>query len=75
MEAANRLTDLFVSMNTLADRGKLFRVIQLLYALLGLKFSDEAVLVATHPDALDYFLFSFTCDFGEIIKDYIAEAN
>ena len=25
------------------------------------------------PAVLDYFLFSFTADFGEIIKDYIAE--
>lgn len=73
METINRLTDVFVSMNTPADRGKLFRIIQMLYGLLGLKFSDEAALCAAHPDALEYFIFSFITDFGEIIKDCIAE--
>jgi hypothetical protein len=38
-----------------------------------LKFSDEAVPLAAHPDALNYFIFSFILDFGEIIKDYVAE--
>ena len=27
------------------------------------------------PAVLEYFIFSFTADFGEIIKDYIAEAQ
>ena len=26
------------------------------------------------PAVLEYFIFSFTSDFGEIIKDYLAEA-
>lgn len=38
-----------------------------------LKFSDEAVPLAAHPDALNYSIFSFILDFGEIIKDYVAE--
>ena len=25
------------------------------------------------PEVLEYFIFTFTVDFGEIIKDYIAE--
>ncbi len=75
METINRLTDILVSMNTVKDREKLFRVIQMLYGLLGLQFSEEATLVVAQPDALDYFLFSFTLDFGEIIKDYLAGEN
>jgi len=31
----------------------------MLYGLMGLQFSDEAVLVSTHKDALEYFIFSF----------------
>jgi hypothetical protein len=73
METINRLTDILVSLNTPTDRGKLFRIIQMLYALLGLKFSDEAAPIGANPDALEYFIFSFITDFGEIIKDYIAE--
>jgi hypothetical protein len=73
METINRMTDILVSMNTVKDREKLFRIIQMLYGLLGLQFSEEAALVVAQPDALDYFLFSFTMDFAEIIKEYVAE--
>ena len=40
---------------------------------MGLQFSDEAAYIPTHKAALDYFIFSFILDFGEIIKDYIAD--
>jgi len=73
METINRLTEVFVTMNTPADRGKLFKIIQMLYGLMGLHFSSEAAFIPTHRTALDYFIFSFIADFGEIIKDYIAE--
>ena len=75
METINRLTDVLVSMNTPADRGKLFKIIKMLYALMGLPFSEEAEPMDAAPDVLEYFIFSFTADFGEIIKDYIAEAQ
>jgi hypothetical protein len=32
METVNRLTDVLVTMNTPADRGKLFKIIKMLYA-------------------------------------------
>lgn len=71
METINRLTDVLVSMNTPADRGKLFKIIKMLYGLMGLPFSEEAEPMDAAPDVLEYFIFSFTADFGEIIKDYI----
>lgn len=37
MDTINRLTDILVTMNTPADRGKLFKLIQMLYGLLGLR--------------------------------------
>ena len=73
MDTINRLTELLVTMNTTADRIKLFRIIQMLYGLMGLKFSDEAAHISTHKAALEYFIFSFILDFGEIVKDYVAE--
>ena len=69
METINRLTDVLVSMNTPADRGKLFKIIKMLYALMGLPFSEEAEPMDAAPDVLEYFIFSFTADFGEIIKE------
>ena len=73
METVNRLTDILVTMNTPADRGKLFKIIKLLYGLMGLPFSEEAEPMDADPDVLDYFILSFTADFGELIQDFIAE--
>lgn len=75
METINRLTDILVSMNTPADRGRLFKIIKMLYGLIGLQFSEEAEPMDADPAVLEYFIFSFTADFGEIIKDYIAETK
>ena len=42
MDTVNRLTEIITSMNTPADRDKLFRIIQMLYGLMGLQFSDTS---------------------------------
>ena len=73
MDTINRLTEVFVSMNTPKDRIKLYKIVRMLYGLLGLRFSDEATHISTHKPALEYFMLSFITDFGEIIKDYVIE--
>ena len=70
METVNRLT---VTMNTPTDRGKLFKIIKMLYGLMGLPFSEEAEPMDADPAVLEYFIFSFTADFGEVIQDFIAD--
>lgn len=62
------------TINTPAAREKLFKIIKMLYGLMGLKFSEEAEPMDSDPDVLEYFIFSLTADFGEIIKEYISEA-
>jgi hypothetical protein len=74
-ETINHFTGILVSMNTPTDQVKLFKIIQMLYGLLGLQFDEEAVAIATNPKALEYFLFSFIADFGEIMQEYITEAK
>ena len=73
LETINMLNSVFVGMNTNSDRVRLFQIIQTLYGLIGLKFPYEAIIIATHYSAIEYFIFSFILDFTEIIKDYIAE--
>ena len=70
MDAINRLTHLFLQMNTSKERDRLFQLIQALYALLGLQFSEEAIPMGSDPDVLGYFLFSFLVDFRNIIADF-----
>lgn len=45
METVNCLTDILVTMNTPAEQGKLFKIIKMLYGLMGLPFSEEAAAV------------------------------
>ena len=75
MDTINRLTDILVTMDTPTDRGKLFRIIKMLYGLMGLQFSGEAEPMDADPAVLEYFIFSFTADLGEYIKDYLVEAQ
>lgn len=72
-ETINRLTEILVTMDTAEDGGKLFKIVQMLYGLLGLRFSEEAAAVSPHPEATQYFLFSFAADFGEIMQEYKSE--
>ena len=67
-ETINRLTDIFVSMNTPTDCGKLFKIIKALYGLIGLQFSAEAEPMGEDPAVLEYFIFSFTADFARSSK-------
>ena len=73
METINRLTNVLVTMNNPTDRGKLFKIIKLLYGLMGLPFSEEAEPMDADPDVLEYFIFSFMADFGEVMQKLIAE--
>ena len=50
METINRLTNVLVTMNNPTDRGKLFKIIKLLYGLMGLPFSEEAEPMDAAPD-------------------------
>jgi len=70
MDPINRLTLMFLQMNTPQERDRLFQLIQVLYALMGLQFSEEAIPMGSDPDVLDYFLFSFLADLGGCIRDY-----
>ena len=49
METINRLTNVLVTMNNPTDRGKLFKIIKLLYGLMGLPFSEEAEPMDADP--------------------------
>ena len=65
--------NVLVTMNNPTDRGKLFKIIKLLYGLMGLPFSEEAEPMDADPDVLEYFIFSFMADFGEVMQELIAE--
>ena len=73
METMNRLTDVIFTMNIPADRRKLFRIHQATLQAYGLAFLRERQANGHIPDVLEYFLFSMTAEFGEVIQDLITE--
>ena len=73
METINRLTDVLVVMNTSEDREKLFKIIKMLYCMVGLKIPDEINIVKQNTDVLEYFILSFILDFKEVISEYVEE--
>lgn len=71
----NDFIRILITMNTPSDRHKLFKFIQLLYGFMGLDFPEEAVLMDVDDTVLEYFIFSFTADFCEIMQDFMLESK
>lgn len=51
---------------------EMLEVLRTLYGVLGLAFPDDVELLAEHPEARGYFLFSFLLDYDDIMEDYKA---
>lgn len=69
METINRITEILVTMNNDNDRNKLYKIIQMLFGVVGVQFADEAAYMNFNDKVLKYFIFSFTADFGELIQE------
>ena len=68
---AGAITQPFAEMVWVTTGGD--KIIKLLYGLMGLPFSEEAEPMDADPDVLEYFIFSFMADFGEVMQELIAE--
>lgn len=69
METINRITDILVTMNNENDRKKLYKIILMLFGVVGVQVVDEALYMNFDDAVLKYFIFSFTADFGELIQE------
>ncbi|HHU13120.1 MAG TPA: hypothetical protein GXZ64_07810 [Clostridiaceae bacterium] len=68
-ETITRLTQLFLDMRTLKKSTLFFSLIYTLFALLGLQTPDSVLPLLQNREALEYFLYSFINDFGEIMQE------
>lgn len=62
--------------NVLLDKGIITpfgEISKLLYGLMGLRFSEEPELMDAAPDVLEYYIFPFTADIGEVMQDIITD--
>ena len=54
---------------------EMLEVLRTLYGVLGLPFPKDVELLAGHPEARGYFLFSFLLDYDDAIEDYKTEQD
>ncbi|MGI6776764.1 MAG: hypothetical protein ACOX7R_01670, partial [Acetivibrionales bacterium] len=52
---------------------EMMSVLRILYDVLGLQFPEDVELLADHPEARQYFLFSFLIDMGDCIHNFMDE--
>lgn len=50
----------------------MLEALRVLYGVLGLIFPETVELLARHPAARSYFLFSFLLDYDDVVQDYTA---
>lgn len=73
-ETAERIYNVLGALYSEGRETEMMEVLRLLYGVLGLRFPEDVELLAGHPEARGYFLFSFLLDYDDVIQDLIGEA-
>lgn len=50
---------------------EMIAVLRILYDVSGLQFPEDVQLIAEHPEARQYFLFSFLLDMEDCMQDLV----
>lgn len=74
-ETTDRVYTLLSGLYTEGRESEQLEVLRVLYGVLGLVFPQDVELLAEHPEARGYFLFSFLLDYDDAIEDYKAEQD
>ena len=69
---ADRVYGLLSGLYSSGREEDMLEVLRTLYGVLGLVFPETVELLAGHPAARSYFLFSFLLDYDDVIGDYTA---
>jgi hypothetical protein len=73
-EAMERVSAIFTNLYHGGREAEMMAVLRILYDLSGLQFPEDVELLATHPEARQYFLISFLLDMEDCMQDLMAEA-
>jgi len=74
-EAMERVSAIFTNLYHGGREAEMMAVLHILYDVLGLQFLEDVELLADHPEARQYFLFSFLMDMEDCMHDFISEAT
>lgn len=75
IKAMERISGTFNHLYNENQEAEMMAVLRILYDIAGLKFPEDAELLAYHPEARKYFLFSLMLDMEDCIKDLTSEAG
>ncbi len=53
---------------------EMMAILRILYDVSGLQFPEDVALIAEHPEARQYFLFSFLLDMEDCMQDFMSES-
>lgn len=67
--AMNRISDFFTSLYNEGRETDILAVLRILYDVSGMQFPEDVGLLAEHPEARRYFLFSFLLDMDDVLQD------
>ncbi|MEW6662565.1 MAG: hypothetical protein ACOY9Y_14225 [Bacillota bacterium] len=72
-EAINRISSIFTKLYSENRGNEMLDILRILYDVVGMEFPEDVDLLATHPGARQYFLFSFLLDMDDCMQDFMAE--
>ena len=70
----DRVLAIFTHLYSEGREVEMLAVLRILYDVAGLQFPEDVELLAGHPEARQYFLFSFLLDMDDWMQDIQAEA-
>ena len=70
----DRVSAIFTHLYSEGREVEMLAVLRILYDVAGLQFPEDVELLASHPEARQYFLFSFLLDMDDWMQDIQAEA-
>ena len=70
----DRILDIFNHHYSEGRESEMLDILRILYGVVGMEFPEDVELLATHPGARQYFLFSFMLDMEDFMHDLINEA-
>lgn len=73
IEAINRISNILTQLYSENQGNEMLDILRILYDVAGMEFPEDVDLLATHPEARRYFLFSFLLDMDDCMQDFIAE--
>ncbi|MBA1335640.1 MAG: hypothetical protein HPY66_1266 [Firmicutes bacterium] len=73
IEAINRISSILTKLHSENRGTEMLDILRILYDVVGMEFPEDVDLLATHPGARQYFLFSFLLDMEDCMQDFMAE--